>query len=70
MGRKAKTDGTKLKFVQLPIMERDLKKISLPQLEILFKKMIIKAIHDIDKGKVPNQINLIDSIAEIEQQIK
>jgi hypothetical protein len=70
MPRRKITDGSKLKYAQLPIMEKDFKTIGKERLEVIFKKAVEKEIHNIEKGKVPNQINLIDSIAEIEQQIK
>jgi hypothetical protein len=70
MGRKKITDGTKLKYVQLPIAERDLKKLGQTMLENEFKKMVVKLLHNLEKGKAPNQTNLIDVIAEIEKENK
>lgn len=68
MGRRTILDGTKIKYIQLPIMEKDLKKLGKGLIEPEFAKMITKLLHNVEKGKVPNQINLIDSIAEIENQ--
>ena len=67
MGRKKITDGSKLVYVQLPISENNLKMIGKDFIEKDFKKMIERTVHNIQKGKVHNQINLIDAIAEIEK---
>ena len=69
MGRNKITDGTKLVYLALPISENDLEKLGKKIIEPEFKKMIVKLIHNIEKGKVSNQINLIDAIAEIENKI-
>jgi hypothetical protein len=68
MGRKKITDGSKLVYVQLPISENNLKIIGKDLIERDFKKMIERTLHNIQKGKVHNQINLIDAIAEIENE--
>jgi len=70
MARRRLIDGTKLVFAQLPIMEKDFKKIGKQRLEIIFKNAVAKEIINIDKGMVHNQINLIDSIEEILNQKK
>jgi len=69
MGRNKITDGTKLVYLALPISENDLEKLGKKIIEPEFKKMIVKLIHNVEKGKVSNQINLIDAIAEIENKI-
>jgi len=69
MGRRKITDGSKLVYVQLPISEKNLQMIGKDFIEKDFKKMIERTIHNIEKGKVPNQVNLIDAIAEIENKL-
>jgi len=66
MGRNKITDGSKLKYPQFPIMERDFEKIGKENLEKEFKKLTSRLIHNIEKGRIHNQVNLLDSIAEIE----
>jgi hypothetical protein len=66
MGRNKITDGTKKQQIYFLIQENKLKKIGEKNLNVEFNKLVEKLIHNIDKGKHPNQINLIDSIAEIE----
>jgi len=70
MGRYKKTDGTKLIYTPMPTTENDFKKIGKIRLEEIFKKAVATEIKNIDKGKVHNQINLIDSIEEIEKSTK
>ena len=70
MGRKPLTDGTKKKQVYFLIEENKLKKIGKQNLFVEFNKMVEKLINNIEKGKHPNQVNLLDSIAEIENQKK
>ena len=66
-GRKKITDGSKLVYVQMPISEKNLKIIGKDFIEKDFKKMIEKTIHNIEKGKVPNQVDLIYAIEEAEK---
>lgn len=67
MGREKKTDGTKLIYTQMPTTENDFKKIGKERLRIIFKKAVEKELHNMEKGKVHNQVDLISAIEEVEK---
>jgi hypothetical protein len=67
MGRNKITDGSKKVQAYFLIEGNKLQKIGEKRLKAIIAKAVEKELHNIDKGRVHNQINLIDSIAEIEK---
>lgn len=68
MGREKLKDGSKKIQHYFMIKENEFNIIGKKRLKVVIEKAVTKEVEHIKKGRVHNQINLIDSIQEIENE--